>query len=77
MAKRFTAPLWVSAASTAMIVSQFAVAQDAKQAGASATSEEAQPGELVTIVVTAERRSTNLQRTPIAIQAIDGRPWRR
>jgi len=72
MAKRFTAPLWVSAASTAMIVSQFAFAQDAKQAGASATSEEAQPGELVTIVVTAERRSTNLQRTPIAIQAIDG-----
>jgi iron complex outermembrane receptor protein len=73
MPKRSRAIFWVSAAPLALIASGQAFAQEAAQQSASSTaSPQEVSSQLADIVVTAERRSSSLQRTPIAIQAVDG-----
>ena len=73
MPKRFRSILWISAAPLAMIVpGQVSAQEAARQTAPSTVSSQEGSGQLGDIVVTAERRSTSLQRTPIAIQAVDG-----
>ena len=67
--KPFGGPKLVGLAAAMALVSSFAQAQ--AQTGATAESTEAAGGGLQEIVVTATRRASNLQSTPIAVTSID------